>query len=159
MSWAPCAFSLKMPDKRAYCTTHTCVYPITRWSSRLDYSKFSHRDMYEKVWEISWIKYFFIKLHLKCIKMCRERLLLAIVTLHHLFYGHCVNWEVIVLDRSIFLRERKKMVRSYYCLNKIYHSKDSSQWSHQNPLYNTRSIPVSLFFVFVFVFILFFFLS
>ena len=37
-------FLPKMPNKRAYCTTHTRVYHITRWSPCMDLSKFSHRD-------------------------------------------------------------------------------------------------------------------
>ena len=32
---------------------------------------------------------------------------MTIITLHHLFFGHCVNLSVIVLDLGIFLRERK----------------------------------------------------
>ena len=31
---------------------------------------------------------------------------MTIITLHHLFFGHCVNLSVIVLDLGIFLRER-----------------------------------------------------
>ena len=42
MSWVPGAFPLKTPNKCAYCTTHTCVYHITQWSSCLDWSKFSY---------------------------------------------------------------------------------------------------------------------
>ena len=44
MSWVPSAFSLKMPNKRMYCTTRTSIYHIMRRSSFLDWSKFSHRD-------------------------------------------------------------------------------------------------------------------
>ena len=61
---------------------------------------------------------------------------MTIITWHHLFFGHCVNQSVIVLNLRIFLRElyapsekylgpkeslpnphtSKKVVRSYYCL-------------------------------------------
>ena len=37
--------------------------------------------------------------------MFKERLLMTIITLHHLFFGHCVSLSVIVLDLGIFLRE------------------------------------------------------
>ena len=67
--------------------------------------------------------------------MKKEHLLMTIKTLHHFFFGHCVNPSEIVVDLSIFLRERKKntsvqnnhlqfntmtankMVLSHHCLN------------------------------------------
>ena len=82
------------------------------------------------------MKYFFIELLQDAVKMCELsfNLLMIIITLHHLFFSHCVNPSVIVLNLNIFrqepfLRERmetiiskfsqwpwKKMVCSYYCL-------------------------------------------
>ena len=54
---------------------------------------------------------------------------MTIITLHHLFFGHCVNLLVLVLDLGIFFNTSvennhlqfhtmtsKKMVCSYYCL-------------------------------------------
>ena len=34
---------------------------------------------------------------------------MTIITLHHLFFGHCVNSSVIVLDLGIFLRELRSL--------------------------------------------------
>ena len=34
---------------------------------------------------------------------------MTIITLHHLFCGHCVNSSVIVLDLGIFLRELRSL--------------------------------------------------
>ena len=77
--------------------------------------------------------------------MSEERLLMTNITLHHLLFVYCVNSEVIVLDRVIFLRKRsylrkipwsktinskftpmtsKKMVRSYYRLSNSPSSKN-----------------------------------
>ena len=71
-------------------------------------------------------KVFLHKLHIKCIKMSKEKLLMKIMILHHLFFGHCVNSSVIVLDHGFFFVQNnhfwihimtsKEMVRSY-CLN------------------------------------------
>ena len=64
--------------------------------------------------------------------MSKEQVLMKIITLHHLFLGHCVNLSMIALDLGTFFRElhsinnnhlrfhtmtSKKIVRSYYCLN------------------------------------------
>ena len=38
--------------------------------------------------------------------MSEERLLMTIITLHHLFFGQCVNLSEIVMDLGTFLRER-----------------------------------------------------
>ena len=43
--------------------------------------------------------------YLNALKMFKERLLMTIITLHHLFFGHCVNSSAIALDLGIFLRE------------------------------------------------------
>ena len=70
-------------------------------------------------------------------EMVKVAVINDIITLHHLCFGHCVNSSVFVLDLGTFLRElrslrkipktitsnfhtmtSKKMVRSYYCLNK-----------------------------------------
>ena len=50
------------------------------------------------------------------------------ITAHHLFWGHCVKSEVIVLDRGIFLREhssRRKITRSETITNEF------AQWPEQ----------------------------
>ena len=53
---------------------------------------------------------------------------MTIITLHHLFFGHCVNLSVIVLDLSIFLWElrslrkipRSKTITSDFHVDKKY---------------------------------------
>ena len=61
----------------------------------------------------------------KTYKIVKQRLLMTIITLHHLYFGHSVNSSVIVLDLGIFLRELRS-------LRKIPRSKtitsDFTQW-------------------------------
>ena len=53
-------------------------------------------------------KVFLHKLHLKCMKMSKERLLMTIITLHHLFFGHCVNSSVVLFGPWYFSSSGKK---------------------------------------------------
>ena len=47
-------------------------------------------------WEINFIIVFLYEMHLKCIKYVWRAIINNNNTLHHLFYGHCVNSSVIV---------------------------------------------------------------
>ena len=58
------------------------------------------QGMEENEWEINLVKYFFIRLHLRCIKNV-WRFSMTIITLQHQFFRHCVNSSVIVLDFGI----------------------------------------------------------
>ena len=74
-------------------------------------------------------KVFLHKLHLKCIQNVEIAVIMTIITAHHLFFGHCVNLSVIVLDLGIFLRELRS-------LRKIPRSKtitsDFTQWPQKD---------------------------
>ena len=50
---------------------------------------------------------------------------MTIITLHHLFFGHCVNLSVIALDLGIFFREQRSV-------RKIPRSKKSPPTSHND---------------------------
>ena len=74
---------------------------------------------------------------------------MTIITLHHLFWGHCMDSSVFVLGLSIFPRKltlprkntstqnkhlrihtmtSKQMVRSYYCLNMYARKNNMNYW-------------------------------
>ena len=64
--------------------------------------------------------------------MSRERLSMTITTLHYLFFGHCVNSSMIVLDLGVFPRElhslRKNLGPKQSPPN--YHTMTSKQMVH-----------------------------
>ena len=137
LSRAPFSRKRKRTNNRAQYTTYSRTYHIAQWSSRLDWSKFVYRDEYRNDKKCCFLRVFVKKIHIKQTNLSKLRLLMTIITLHHLCFGHCVNSSVIVLDLGIFLRElvlpqkntsvqnnhlrfhtvtSKQMVCSYYCL-------------------------------------------
>ena len=59
-------------------------------------------------------KVFLLKLEVKYIKMSKEQLLMTI-TLHHIFFDHCVLPRSKTITFEITVTS-EKMVRGYYCL-------------------------------------------
>ena len=104
------------------------TYYIAQWSSHLDWSKFVYRDEYRNDKKCCFLRVFVKKIHIKHKQLSKYRLLMTIITLHHLCFGHCVNSSVIVLDLGIFLRELRS-------LRKIPRSKtitdEFTQWPKQ----------------------------
>ena len=118
--------SLEIQNERAYWGTHT---RICYQKSLTGYCR-------------QWVKNKLINISLYCwnaFKMSKGQLLMT-VTSYDLFFAHCVNSSVIVLDFSIFLPKlcslrkksqsktvtwfqkmtSKKMVHTYYCLIKSF---------------------------------------
>ena len=65
----------------------------------------------------SLVKYFFINYTKNAFKMSKLQLLIlmTIITLHHFYFGHCVNSSVIVLDLGIFLPEFTQWPQKRWC--------------------------------------------
>ena len=137
MSWAPSAFSLWTWNKGALYTTHTNVYQFTRWSSFLDWSKFSPRVDRQRV-RNKLNKVFLHKLHLKCIKMS----IIVVINDNNNFapsifrslcefvsdcFGHwCFSPGATLLQKNTSVQinhlqfhtmTSKTMVHNYHCLN------------------------------------------
>ena len=139
MSWAPSAFSLKTPKKGGYCTTQTHVITLCddrpTWTDRNSLTGIGRQWIFEV---------FLHKLHLKCIKMFKEWLLMIIITLHHLvffffflvivWFRRWLFWTLVffwgpmlpqkntsVPNNHLLIHSMtsNKIVCSYYCLNNI----------------------------------------